>query len=308
MSSFTVEMTELRSILCNSDNRSLVLGDEVCKGTETVSAVSIVEAAIERFVSRGVRFLFTTHYHQLVDLTGFKKVVGDGKVKCFHFGIKKKSDGEIVYDRKLADGNGETVYGIEVAKYIIDDLDFIKSAERVRKEVMGIGDKLVSGGVGDSKYNGSVIMDKCQVCVGGGGDGGEKGGQLDVHHIKFQVDCDEDGLSGHIMKNDKSNLVVLCKKHHVDVHSGKLMIKGWEDRLSGRELVWEVVVGKAVSKDGKGKGVSGRKKLGKEEIVWLKRLVEVEKISRKIVLKKLKDEKGIKIAMGTLGKVMNGTY
>lgn len=316
MSSFTVEMTELRSILCNSDCRSLVLGDEVCKGTETVSAVSIVGAAIERFVSRGVRFLFTTHYHQLVELSGFKKVVSDGDVKCYHFGIKKKEDGVIVYDRKLSEGSGESVYGIDVAKFIIDDLDFIKSAEKVRKEVMGVSQKIVDGGVGDSKYNAKIVMDKCAVC-GVSGDGGsgkgseEGGGQLDVHHIKFQSDCNEDGLFEHISKNDMSNLVVLCKKHHVDVHSGRLVIDGWEDRISGRVLVWKKIdVGdggeKAVVKNGK--GVSGRKKLSAEDIAWLQRLVNVDKISRKIVLKKLKDEKGIKIAMSTLGKVMKGNY
>lgn len=340
MSSFTVEMTELRSILCNSDNRSLVLGDEVCKGTETVSAVSIVSASVERFVKKNVRFLFTTHYHQLVDLTGFKKVVNDGQVKCYHFGIKKSEDGVIIYDRKLAEGNGETVYGIDVAKYIIDDLDFIKSAESVRKEIMGLNKDLIGGKLGDSKYNGEIVMSECQVCgwTGKGGGDGSGEGQLDVHHIKHQAHCDENGLVEHVSKNDKSNLVVLCKKHHVDVHSGRLEVTGWEDRIDGRVLLWKKINGSVESDDGKverddsnsvassgvasnsvmddvvikkkkiDKGVSGRKKLSHENILWLKRLVNEEKISRKIVLKKLKDKKDIKISLGTLGKVINGTY
>lgn len=301
MSSFTVEMTELRSILCHSDSRSLVLGDEVCKGTETVSAVSIVGASIDRFVKRRINFVFTTHYHQLVNLSGFKKVLKDGCVKCFHFGIKKKEGGAIIYDRKLADGNGESVYGIEVAKYIIDDLEFIKKAEEIRKEVMGISSNLVSGGVGDSKYNGKLIMDRCYVC-----DGDVESGQLDVHHIKFQSDADKCGLFEHVSKNDMSNLVVLCKNHHVMVHSGQLLIEGWEERLSGRVLVYHFAGETKIVKNDR--GVSGRKKLCNEEIVWLQRLVNEEKISKKIVLKKLKDEKGIKISAGTLGKVIKGSY
>ncbi len=193
-------------------------------------------------------------------------------------------------------------------------MEFIKKAEEIRKEVMGVSGNLVDGGIGDSKYNGKLIMDRCYVCEGesgGGGEGGEGGeggggGQLDVHHIKFQSDADKCGMFEHVSKNDMSNLVVLCKNHHVMVHSGQLLIEGWEERLSGKVLVYHFAGETKIVKNDR--GVSGRKKLGNEEIIWLQRLINEEKISKKIVLKKLKDEKGIKISAGTLGKVVKGTY
>ena len=67
-SSFAVEMNELRSILRYSDNRSLVLGDEVCRGTETTSALAIVSSAINKFAKNGINFIFATHLHKLIQM------------------------------------------------------------------------------------------------------------------------------------------------------------------------------------------------------------------------------------------------
>ena len=62
-SSFAVEMSELRSILKRSDNKSLVLGDEVCSGTETTSALSIVSASLKTLSDIKCSFIFTSHLH-----------------------------------------------------------------------------------------------------------------------------------------------------------------------------------------------------------------------------------------------------
>ena len=114
-----------------------------------------------------------------------------------------------------------------------------------------------------------------------------------------------------------SNLVVLCKKHHQAVHSGHITVKGWEDQISGRVLNWmfnsadgaDGANGEKSSKcDKNGKGVSGRKKLDTDTVLWIKRLIVDEKISRKITVKKLYDEKNIKISLGTLGKIINNKY
>jgi DNA mismatch repair protein MutS len=74
MSSFAVEMDELRSILKYSDNRSIVLGDEICKGTEETSALSIVSASILRFCKNNVNFIMATHFHKLYELECIKNI------------------------------------------------------------------------------------------------------------------------------------------------------------------------------------------------------------------------------------------
>ena len=67
-SSFAVEMSELRGILKRADNHSLVLGDEVCSGTETTSALSIVSAGLKTLSDLKCSFIFTSHLHQLMDI------------------------------------------------------------------------------------------------------------------------------------------------------------------------------------------------------------------------------------------------
>ena len=105
-----------------------------------------------------------------------------------------------------------------------------------------------------------------------------------------------------------SNLVVLCNEHHLDVHTKRLTITGWKDQLGQRELIYEFPDTSTSSSSSTltkpDKGVSGRKKLSNENIEWVKRLVNTEKLSRKIVLKKLKDEKDIKISLATLSKYL----
>ena len=66
MSSFDVEMSELRVILREADARSLILGDELCSGTEMESALSIFVASLEHLVSVESSFLFATHFHEIV--------------------------------------------------------------------------------------------------------------------------------------------------------------------------------------------------------------------------------------------------
>ncbi|PKN68867.1 MAG: DNA mismatch repair protein MutS [Deltaproteobacteria bacterium HGW-Deltaproteobacteria-12] len=112
-STFMVEMTEVAEILKNATSRSLVILDEVGRGTSTFDGLSIawsVAEYIHDFKERGVRTLFATHYHQLTDLVATK----DG-VKNYNIAVKEWGD-KIIFLRKIMEGGTSRSYGIEVAR------------------------------------------------------------------------------------------------------------------------------------------------------------------------------------------------
>lgn len=112
-STFMVEMTETARILANATDRSLVILDEVGRGTSTFDGVSIAWAVAEYLHDlggRGVRTLFATHYHQLTDLAASK----DG-VKNYNIAVKEWGE-KIIFLRKIMEGGTSRSYGIEVAR------------------------------------------------------------------------------------------------------------------------------------------------------------------------------------------------
>ena len=103
-SSFAVEMSELRSILKRSNKNSIVLGDELCSGTESVSAQSIFASSVVRLSERNVNFVFATHLHELYKLDLITQLEN---VKSFHLKvIFDEETKKLIYDRKLEEGNG----------------------------------------------------------------------------------------------------------------------------------------------------------------------------------------------------------
>ena len=74
-SSFAVEMIELKSIFQMSDKNSLILGDELCSGTETLSAISIVSKSLDILSKKNVSFMITSHLHQLTGVTMVKEII-----------------------------------------------------------------------------------------------------------------------------------------------------------------------------------------------------------------------------------------
>jgi DNA mismatch repair protein MutS len=110
-STFMVEMTETAAILNSATPRSLILLDEMGRGTATYDGLAIAWAAIE-FIHANTRAktLFATHYHELTELA--EKLEG---VKNFHVSVKENAGG-IVFLRKVEPGAADRSYGIEVAK------------------------------------------------------------------------------------------------------------------------------------------------------------------------------------------------
>jgi len=218
-STFMIEMLELRNIMKRSTNKSFVIGDELCSGTESVSAISIVAAGIASLTKIGAAFMFATHLHELVDIDIVRNIEG---LRIMHLDVQyDKPRDMLVYNRKLSTGNGSRIYGLEVCKSFDMTLDFLEIAESVRRG-------LVDDSVRQSRYNTKRIVDKCVVC--------QKKGQH-VHHIKEQHTADIDGYIGHVHKNHKSNLVCLCASCHDDVHHGHLDIGTYKMTSRGVQLI-----------------------------------------------------------------------
>lgn len=112
-STFMVEMTEVANILRNATNKSLLILDEIGRGTSTFDGLSIAWAVVEYISDScllGAKTLFATHYHELTELEGKIKNVNN-----YCIAVKEKGD-EIVFLRKIVKGGADKSYGIQVAK------------------------------------------------------------------------------------------------------------------------------------------------------------------------------------------------
>jgi DNA mismatch repair protein MutS len=128
-STFMVEMTETAAILNTATPRSLILLDEVGRGTATYDGLAIAWAAIEYIhTNTRAKTLFATHYHELTELAD--RLSG---VKNYHVSVKE-SGGGIVFLRKVEEGAADKSYGIEVAKLAGLPIDVINRAREVLAE------------------------------------------------------------------------------------------------------------------------------------------------------------------------------
>ncbi len=131
-STFMVEMTETAEILKNATPRSLVIIDEVGRGTSTFDGLSIAWAVAEYihdFQGRGVRALFATHYHQLTDL-----VVTKPGAKNYNIAVKEWGE-KIIFLRKIMEGGTSRSYGIEVARIAGVPADVIMRAKEILRNL-----------------------------------------------------------------------------------------------------------------------------------------------------------------------------
>jgi DNA mismatch repair protein MutS len=230
LSSFALEMVELRAILKRTGPNTLVIGDEVCRGTEHISGNSLVAATLIKLADAGSSFIFATHLHAIADMDRIKNLKN---VKSFHLSVEfDKEKDSLIFDRLLKPGSGSSVYGITVAKYIIHDNEFMKLAQEIKNEIIESPNVLLKDK--QSRYNSKVYVDSCGVC--------EKRkdilGYYETHHINHQKDCDEGFVKSkpHVKKNDKSNLVPLCEVCHTRVHNGSLEITGYVETSRGVKL------------------------------------------------------------------------
>ena len=112
MSTFMVEMLETANILNNATKKSLIILDEIGRGTSTFDGVSIAWAVVEYIHHKlqGAKAMFATHYHELTELTGIME-----GVKNYHLAVQEWND-EIVFLYKVSEGSCDESFGIHVAK------------------------------------------------------------------------------------------------------------------------------------------------------------------------------------------------
>ena len=131
-STFMVEMTEVANILRNATRHSLLILDEIGRGTSTFDGLSIAWAVVEHISNTrllGAKTLFATHYHELTEL--------EGKIDNVHnycIAVKEKGD-DIVFLRKIVKGGADRSYGIQVAKLAGVPDPVIERAKEIAEEL-----------------------------------------------------------------------------------------------------------------------------------------------------------------------------
>jgi DNA mismatch repair protein MutS len=210
-SSFTVEMNDLRTILQYSDINSIILADELCKGTEYSSSLSLVASSVISLAAKNSNFIFTTHINELSKM---KRITKLNNIKHLHLHVDCYNDGTFIYDRKLRIGSGNDIYGIEVAKSIKLDSTVIDLAMDIRNEYLKLSSTIINPKT--STYNTNVFVDSCKIC--GITYKEVEPSTLDVHHLMQQKNANCHGLIGNFHKNEQHNLLVVCKPCHIKIH------------------------------------------------------------------------------------------
>ena len=135
-STFMIEMNEVANIVKNATRQSLIILDEIGRGTSTFDGMAIARAVLEFAADKkalGAKTLFATHYHELTELEN----TTDG-VKNYNVAVKKRGD-DIIFLRRIVRGGTDESYGIEVAKLAGVPDSVIKRAKVILKEVLENG-------------------------------------------------------------------------------------------------------------------------------------------------------------------------
>jgi len=241
-SSYEVEIMELKNILKYSNENSLVLGDELLSSTESISAISLISATINHFLSKDISFLFASHLFEIPKYIekelktklyiGHLKTIYDSNKKCF------------IYNRKLEGGLPMSNYGIVVAQNIIDSHDIIKSALQIQNKILNSNTKLLENK--KSKYNKELYVNECYICSDQNIKKKSNNEVLEVHHVVYQSDFLDSNTcmikdKEHIKKNQLSNLVTLCSHHHDEVHNNKIIMNSWVETSMGAKLDYKII-------------------------------------------------------------------
>ena len=208
LSTFGVEMSELRVILKNADQHSLILGDELCSGTETQSALSIFVAGLMKLHEQKSSFLFATHFHEIVD---YEEIKAMERLALKHMAVHYDRELDcLVYDRLLKDGPGDNMYGLEVCKSLHLPTEFLDKAFEIRNKYFP--EKAGTLDQKTSHYNAKKVRSLCELC--------QKVLSTEIHHLEMQQNADEDGFikGTAIHKNHKANLMALCEECHLKQH------------------------------------------------------------------------------------------
>ena len=207
-STFAVEMSELRTILNMADQNSLILGDELCSGTEQGSATSIFGAGLEFLDKLNSSYIFATHFHEI---TTWPEIINMKNLRMMHMTvIFDRHTGKLVYDRKLKEGPGQNMYGLEVCKALRLPDEFLNRAHQMRMKYYPESANATS--FNGSHFNQKKIKGICESC--------KKNISEEVHHLQFQRNANDDNnYINNFHKNHPANLMALCEECHDTFHS-----------------------------------------------------------------------------------------
>jgi DNA mismatch repair protein MutS len=286
LSSFAVEMSELRDILRNANPYTLVLGDELCAGTESISAQALVASGIQWLSKRGASFMFATHLHDLPTRIDLEM----NRVEVWHLHVEYDPiTKKLVYDRTLRKGSGSTLYGLEVARAMDLPAEFIEQALENRRRIMG---SVTQEEATSSSWNREIVRRECEVCKK------PVPKELEVHHIKHRAHASEIGqLDDGTHMNDKRNLIVICQECHDRIHAGQIQVGDVQQTSDGPMRVITTSISTVQSAVKKGKWSD-------EELQTVKEtLQKYSSLSLKVIRGHLSSKHSIEISEGVLGKM-----
>jgi|UniRef100_A0A6C0CDN9 DNA mismatch repair protein MutS len=209
LSTFAVEMCELRTIMKNANSNSIILGDELCSGTETTSALSIFVASLERLHALQSTFLFATHFHEILEYEEIKSL---DKLDAYHMCVLfDREKNTLIYDRKLRHGHGESMYGLEVCKSLALPDDFIERAYAIRNKYNKTHSSASVIEAKKSHYNANKLRGMCELCCDNEG--------TEIHHLQYQKNAKNGIINGEFNKNHKANLINICEACHHKIHN-----------------------------------------------------------------------------------------
>lgn len=285
LSSFAVEVSELRDIFLRADNKTLVLGDELCSGTESVSATALVAAGIQHLLKVKSRFVFATHYHDLFKLPEIRDAKG---LSVWHLKVRYDVAQDIlIYERTLSPGPGSTLYGIEVARALGMPVDVLDAAITFRRALQG---EKVEEDINPSAWNRSIAARECEMC------GASIARDLEVHHIRPRADAegadrfDDTGLG----RDDLRNLAVVCGSCHDAHHIGRQEISPVLQTSKGPNRSPPLI--KQIT--------PVREKLSSEQMKIIQKIVrDYPNLTVKMLRYKLSNDEDIHVTEGILKKV-----
>ena len=207
LSTFAVEMSELRTIITLADENSLILGDELCSGTESDSALSIFTAGLETLHEKRSTFMFATHFHEV---THYDEVTSLERLRFAHMEVAYDHENDtLIYDRKLKEGSGTTMYGLEVCKSLNLPENFLTRAHSIRAKYNKSAQGLLSQS--GSRYNRAKLAGQCEIC--------RMERATEVHHLQHQVNANKkNGYITTFHKNHLANLINICEACHDEIH------------------------------------------------------------------------------------------
>jgi DNA mismatch repair protein MutS len=171
------------------------------------SAISIFVAGLKKMHDAKCSFIFATHMHEI---NKYEEVEALNRMTMKHLEVTYNKEMDcLVYDRKLKDGSGFSMYGLEVCKSLHLPDDFLEYANHIRLKYRNTDQSILS--LSTSRYNSNKVKATCEIC------------KLEIakemHHLQHQKNADKYDFIGYFHKNHNANLASVCEKCHNNIHS-----------------------------------------------------------------------------------------